>query len=323
MLKRLRIIAVNGWALPDVWFREQVLLAFPDAEVTIFAPEHPEDSKEAQQLLSATSADLYLGYSLGSLWLLKNQDQLPHSCIKALVAPILAFPTEMNLGGKTSSTQIKYLIRILSRDPDRCRILAGKPAPASELRKRWREAGGTDHSQTLSLPEFVSRQAALALERAERQLRGARYKVPRLVDEEILGRPAFRAGLAKLARDFKPFGAAAISRALARGKRSRGSITAWHIAGSTFTWSPGPGQELWVISGSAGDNSLVAAFHVMPDGKAIHAASTVVAEADSSIALGYTEDKPSTLLWTTCFGCPGEGGDLIVGEDKLVRFTYR
>ncbi len=118
MLKRLRIIAVNGWALPDVWFREQVLLAFPDAEVTIFAPEHPEDPNEAQQFLSATSADLYLGYSMGSLWLLKNQEQLPHSCIKALVAPILAFPTEMNLGGKTSATQIKYLIRILSRHPD-------------------------------------------------------------------------------------------------------------------------------------------------------------------------------------------------------------
>jgi glycerol-3-phosphate O-acyltransferase len=47
----------------------------------------------------------------------------------------------------------------------------------------------------------VARQAALALERAERQLRGARYKVPRFVREEILARPAFRGGIARLARE--------------------------------------------------------------------------------------------------------------------------
>src|SRR5204863_4136932 len=50
-------------------------------------------------------------------------------------------------------------------------------------------------------PEFVVRQAALALERAERRLRGARYKVPRLVQDEILSRPACRGGIAHLARE--------------------------------------------------------------------------------------------------------------------------
>ena len=78
---------------------------------------------------------------------------------------------------------------ILRRDPDRCRIVAGEPAPISELRERWRRAGGADLSLTTGLAEFVARQAVLALERAERTLRGARYKVPRLVREDILGRP--------------------------------------------------------------------------------------------------------------------------------------
>jgi len=118
VLNRLRITAINGWALPSTWFRDQVLLAFPEAEVTVLAPENPEDSKEPQELLSDASADLYIGYSLGSLWLLKNRDHLPHPCAKALIAPILAFTSEMNLGGKTSATQIQYLIRILSRHPD-------------------------------------------------------------------------------------------------------------------------------------------------------------------------------------------------------------
>lgn len=129
--------------------------------------------------------------------------------------------------------------------------------------------------------------------------------------------------LAPLAPQFKPFNGADIARALARGKRSRGNITAWHIADSTFVWSPGQGQQLWVVSGSSGDRSLVAALHVMPDGSLQHAASTVIDEPDMSVALGYTEDKPLQLLWTTCFGCEGEGGDLRVADDGRIGFTYR
>lgn len=90
---------------------------------------------------------------------------------------------------------------VLRREPDRCRIVAGEPAMASELRERWRVAGGAGPGETGGLAEFVSRQAALALERAERRLRGARYKVPRLVHEDILGRPSFRGGIAHLARE--------------------------------------------------------------------------------------------------------------------------
>jgi glycerol-3-phosphate O-acyltransferase len=90
---------------------------------------------------------------------------------------------------------------VLRRHPDRCCIVAGDPAPVSDLRERWRRAGGTDAGYTTGLPEFVARQATLALERAERRLRGARYKVPRLVHEDILARPAFRGGLARLARE--------------------------------------------------------------------------------------------------------------------------
>jgi glycerol-3-phosphate O-acyltransferase len=86
---------------------------------------------------------------------------------------------------------------ILRRERERCRIAAGDPAPLAELRERWR---GPETGETIALPEFVARQAQLALERAERRLRGARYKVPRLVREEILSRPSFRGGVARLAR---------------------------------------------------------------------------------------------------------------------------
>jgi glycerol-3-phosphate O-acyltransferase len=90
---------------------------------------------------------------------------------------------------------------VLRRHPERCRVVAGEPAHASELRERWRQLGGRDVTYTGGLAEFVTRQATLALERAERRLRGQRYKVPKLVREDILSRPAFRAGVVRLARD--------------------------------------------------------------------------------------------------------------------------
>jgi len=91
--------------------------------------------------------------------------------------------------------------RILAKSRDRCVVLAAEPAPASELRQRWRAHAGSDSGSTLGLAEFVATQAALALERAERRLRGARYKVPRFVREMILSRPAFRGEVARLARE--------------------------------------------------------------------------------------------------------------------------
>jgi glycerol-3-phosphate O-acyltransferase len=88
-----------------------------------------------------------------------------------------------------------------ARQAARYQVVAGEAAPASELRERWRRAGGADLGETTGLADFVTRQAALALERAERRVRGLRYKVPRFVHEDILARPAFRAGITRLAQE--------------------------------------------------------------------------------------------------------------------------
>ena len=90
--------------------------------------------------------------------------------------------------------------RWLAHRPERFRIVEATPAPVSDLRRRWHEAGAVG-AESGGLADFVTRQAYLALERAERRLRGLRYKVPRFVSEEILSRAAFRAGVARLARE--------------------------------------------------------------------------------------------------------------------------
>lgn len=84
--------------------------------------------------------------------------------------------------------------RILRSEPDRCRVVVGEPATIGELRARFANGGGGGE-----LAAFVSRQGALALERAERSLIGTQYKVPRFVSEEISSSPRFRAAVSDLA----------------------------------------------------------------------------------------------------------------------------
>ena len=119
MDKILTITAVSGWALPRQWFAEEVATAFPGSQIEVIYPETPEKSEEAEKLLRQYPADLYIGYSLGSLWLLKYKDLLPYSSVKALLAPILSFLVKDGMGGTTSETQLKYLSKILKQHSDK------------------------------------------------------------------------------------------------------------------------------------------------------------------------------------------------------------
>jgi glycerol-3-phosphate O-acyltransferase len=83
--------------------------------------------------------------------------------------------------------------------PDRCKILVGQPAPLSSLRERWQTDCASPEHDDQGFPEYVTRQAALTLEREERTLRGARYKVPRFVAQSISSNASFQEKLGKLA----------------------------------------------------------------------------------------------------------------------------
>jgi glycerol-3-phosphate O-acyltransferase len=88
--------------------------------------------------------------------------------------------------------------RILARQPARARVLAGEPATIGSLRQRWAEA--TDGDDPDDFGTYAARRATLALDWAEYQLRGPRYKTPSLVKEEILSSRRFRAGLRAVQR---------------------------------------------------------------------------------------------------------------------------
>ncbi|MDG3008670.1 glycerol-3-phosphate 1-O-acyltransferase [Rhodococcus sp. D2-41] len=83
--------------------------------------------------------------------------------------------------------------RLLRTEPDRCVVLEGTPARLSDLRRRLENTGGG------SLPDYIRRQAALTLERAERTVLGTQYKVSRFVVDEITDSNRFSEGIRALA----------------------------------------------------------------------------------------------------------------------------
>lgn len=73
-------------------------------------------------------------------------------------------------------------------------IVMGEGASTTELEIRFDR-----HDRDISFPRFVARSAFLSLERAERAIKGSRYKIPRLVEKEVLERPQLRATLEEIA----------------------------------------------------------------------------------------------------------------------------
>ena len=83
--------------------------------------------------------------------------------------------------------------------PDRIRVVVGDAAPLSDLRSRWVEARTARPDDPYGFAEYIALQGSLTLEVAERRVRGNRYKVPRLLAEDLLGSAKFQLGLERIA----------------------------------------------------------------------------------------------------------------------------
>ncbi len=90
---------------------------------------------------------------------------------------------------------------ILNRHPRRVRIVVGEPAHRSTIEARWTDPEGRGPADGTTLGEFVALKAWLALERAERHLRGLRYKVPKFLSEDLFWSRPFQRGIQRLAAD--------------------------------------------------------------------------------------------------------------------------
>ena len=97
---------------------------------------------------------------------------------------------------------------IRKRHPDRVRLVVGAPARLSALRAAWSE-----QSQVDDFAEFVAHRAWLTLERAERVLRGNRYKVPKFISEAILHRDEVQHQVIEIGRNKGKSGEWSLNRA--------------------------------------------------------------------------------------------------------------
>ncbi len=105
------------------------------------------------------------------------------------------------------------------RHPERCEIVVGTAGLASDVIALWQAA-----KEASRLGEFVVHRAWLLLERAERRLRGNRYKVARFVPEAITRQGDYLDGISHLAEQADwPFELIA-----ARSKRYLKEIAARH-----------------------------------------------------------------------------------------------
>ena len=87
---------------------------------------------------------------------------------------------------------------IAKREPERLAYVAGDGAYLGELRERRSDAGVAADADGLS--QFVANQALIALERSERSVRGARYKVPRTLPSDVFANAEFRNRIANVAQ---------------------------------------------------------------------------------------------------------------------------
>jgi glycerol-3-phosphate O-acyltransferase len=132
-----------------------------------------------------------------------------HACVLAPVR-LAWLPRELQ-GERTARVSDLLLLRdprkprekqqqwILLTEPERCRIVAAQSATVANLNARAKAAGDADLSDLEGFAGFVQRQAQLALERAEYRLIGRRYKMPKLVREQIAASKRFRDGVRELA----------------------------------------------------------------------------------------------------------------------------
>jgi hypothetical protein len=151
----------------------------------------------------------------------------------------------------------------------------------------------------------------------------------REIRDLAVDRDAVRAALratpqtAPYADSFVPYGIEEGDRALARGDVGRGALGGWELAPGPFAWSPSPGEEAWVLAGSAAGATLIAILYPLPDGRFAHAASLVLEGEEVPIAIARTPPSRTELQWSACWGCPGESGVIRFDDDAVIRVITR
>jgi glycerol-3-phosphate O-acyltransferase len=145
-----------------------------------------DDDAELRRLLAELPGDAWL-QPLRLIWLPK-----PRPGASNLVQDLIALGIE-NPGPRRRR-------RILADEPERVRVLRGDGARIDTVRADALRSWGAEAEDEV-LASFVRRQALVVLDRVERNARGARYKVPRLLPQDVFANREFRTRLWQVAQE--------------------------------------------------------------------------------------------------------------------------
>jgi len=106
----MKIVWLSGWGIDPKWLESIVKAQYPqDFHVCLYP------GKKFKEKLAQESYDALRGYSFGA-FLILNEPVLKNKT-DILISPFLDLKEESRLGGKVKSTQIKFLLRWIEKDP--------------------------------------------------------------------------------------------------------------------------------------------------------------------------------------------------------------
>ena len=110
--------------------------------------------------------------------------------------------------------------------------------------------------------------------------------------------------------------------ALGNAGRNSQSLSPWQAATPAFGWSPLPGEALVILSGDTPAGATLVAYRATHEGPRF-AGSFTTKDEHTPILVAYKSDTRDELLYSTCWGCGGEGGALRLDEARRLRFMPR
>ncbi len=198
---------------------------------------------------------------------------------------------------------------------------AATEAPAVSHRCAARDAATPD-SKSSTLTFRCCRGPTPALSYPEEPARPA-------VAPLALDRDALRTLLASLPQTkdlgerFVPSSEADVDASLRAARSSRSRMAPWIATGSLLAWSPVHGEEVWVLSGDTPEGALLIAIYPGREGPPIVIGSLLARNEHAAFVVAHKPDMPRELLFSTCWGCGGEGGALTLRDDGSIALEAR
>ncbi|MEL6870212.1 MAG: glycerol-3-phosphate 1-O-acyltransferase [Pseudomonadota bacterium] len=160
-------------SLLELWVREHLAVEHSIVRQTVLRIAREPEAIDAQPLIDSLSLpDQTILLPVRMVW--NDLDVAPNSPPRFLDL----------LRGDIRRPSKMRAHRLLRKDPGYATCINAQPASLGALRARFTKEGG-DAQILQSLAGFVANQAGIALDIAERKLRGGRYKVPRRVAQGL------------------------------------------------------------------------------------------------------------------------------------------